>query len=211
MSNINVGEVIFMTKPSRWDKKREELRRKIIEKSLELFQTQGFQATTMEQIAEVCDIARGTLYNHFPNKESIIQGYLQNSSEDSEAEILEILEAEGSTYSRLLTALSRINQWSAKNEEILKMHTTFRLNEVTTNAGGLSSGNLYRTLLRIIEKGQQQGELRKDSTAETLTQYLVALYTASFFKWLQGDKAQLGEKEMANLLQFFLYGAVTQS
>lgn len=196
-----------MTKQSRWDKKREELRRRIIETSIHLFQTQGFQETPMEQIAEKCDIARGTLYNHFPNKESILQTYLNDSRQDSEPEILALLAAEGTTRSRLLTALMKISEWSEKNREILRMHTSFRLNGLFSK-GGYSTQNLYITLWRILKLGQDRGELRRDMTADSLAKYLNALCTTCFLEWLSGEKPQLGEKEMAELLDLFLSGAM---
>lgn len=199
-----------MTKLSRWDKRRIELRGRIIETSLRLFKSQGFQETTMEQIAEECDIARGTLYNHFPNKESILQTYLKNSREDREPELLALLAAEGDTYSRLLTALMKINEWSENNKEILRMHTSIRLNELFGN-GGYSTRNLYLTLTRILKLGQESEELRRDITAESLAIYLSALYSTCYYEWLSGEKAELGQKETADILDFFLNGALKKT
>lgn len=40
--------------------------------AMALIRAYGFEETTMEQIAEEADIAKGTLYNYFPAKEAII-------------------------------------------------------------------------------------------------------------------------------------------
>ncbi len=32
----------------------------------------GYESVTMEQIAAAADVARGTLYNHFPFKEAVL-------------------------------------------------------------------------------------------------------------------------------------------
>ena len=64
---------------SRVERKKEETKRKIIEVALNLFKQQGFEATTMEQIASVVDIAKGTLYNYFPVKEAILNEYIQRA------------------------------------------------------------------------------------------------------------------------------------
>jgi len=40
---------------------------------MELFSTQGYGATSMRQIAEVCDQSTGNLYHHFGSKEAIFQ------------------------------------------------------------------------------------------------------------------------------------------
>jgi len=46
---------------------------KVLEVATELFSTQGYGATSMRQIAEVCDQSTGNLYHHFGSKEAIFQ------------------------------------------------------------------------------------------------------------------------------------------
>jgi len=45
----------------------------VLEAALNLFSTQGYGATSMRQIAEVCDQSTGNLYHHFGSKEKIFQ------------------------------------------------------------------------------------------------------------------------------------------
>ncbi len=45
----------------------------MLEAALELFSTQGYGATPMRQIADVCDQSVGNLYHHFGSKEKIFQ------------------------------------------------------------------------------------------------------------------------------------------
>jgi AcrR family transcriptional regulator len=54
-------------------KEREKLARKkaIVDAAREVFFKNGFQATTMDQIAEVADLSKGSLYLHFPTKEEL--------------------------------------------------------------------------------------------------------------------------------------------
>ncbi|SCH32378.1 MULTISPECIES: TetR/AcrR family transcriptional regulator [unclassified Romboutsia] len=49
-----------------------DLRKKIIEKSSELFLTQGYNKTTVRKIADDCGIGRGHLYYYFKKKEDIL-------------------------------------------------------------------------------------------------------------------------------------------
>jgi len=46
---------------------------KVLEAALDLFSTQGYGATSMRQIAEVCEQSVGNLYHHFGSKEAIFQ------------------------------------------------------------------------------------------------------------------------------------------
>lgn len=46
--------------------------KKILEVSLELFATQGFEATTSAQIAEKAEVSAGSVYHHFQNKKELL-------------------------------------------------------------------------------------------------------------------------------------------
>jgi len=54
-------------------KEREKSARKkaILDAARDVFFEKGFQATTMEQIAEVAELSKGSLYLHFPTKEEL--------------------------------------------------------------------------------------------------------------------------------------------
>jgi TetR/AcrR family transcriptional regulator of autoinduction and epiphytic fitness len=49
------------------DRKREA----IVQAATTLFQTLGFDGTSMDKVAEAADVSKRTLYNHFPSKEEL--------------------------------------------------------------------------------------------------------------------------------------------
>ncbi len=52
-------------------KKGEETRRRIIEKSLQLFSVKGYYNTAVNDILKATGLTKGGLYGHFPSKEAI--------------------------------------------------------------------------------------------------------------------------------------------
>jgi AcrR family transcriptional regulator len=54
------------------DRKRDRTRRMIQAEALRLFAQQGFQATTIEQIAAAADLAPRTFFRYFPTKEEVV-------------------------------------------------------------------------------------------------------------------------------------------
>lgn len=56
----------------------------ILEVSLELFSTQGFEATSVSQIAEAVGIRKASLYSHFASKQEILDALLDNLSAEYE-------------------------------------------------------------------------------------------------------------------------------
>lgn len=91
-----------MTMPmNRRERKKEETRLNIIDCSIELFRAKGFQETSMEEIATKTDIAKGTLYNYFENKESILSAYVQSSIMDFGEELESLLKDHSGIEARL--------------------------------------------------------------------------------------------------------------
>ena len=52
-----------------------------------LFGTQGFAATTMDEIAEAAGVAKGAVYHHFKTKEAVFEAVFDSVSRDLVAEI----------------------------------------------------------------------------------------------------------------------------
>lgn len=57
---------------SRWERRKERTHRRLLEAAERLFQAKGFDATTVEEIAAAADVAKGTFFNYFENKESLL-------------------------------------------------------------------------------------------------------------------------------------------
>ena len=58
---------------TRHDRRREASRARILEAALELFRTQGLEATTIEQICARADVANRTFFNHFPTRRDMVR------------------------------------------------------------------------------------------------------------------------------------------
>ena len=58
----------------RREKRKQEIRTRIEEAAYRLFQRQGIEDTSIEQICVEADVARRTFYGHFPNKHALLGG-----------------------------------------------------------------------------------------------------------------------------------------
>lgn len=56
----------------RRERKKLATRRRILEAALGLFEEKGYEATTVEEIAERADVAKGTVFNYFPQKRAFL-------------------------------------------------------------------------------------------------------------------------------------------
>jgi AcrR family transcriptional regulator len=58
--------------PGRRERKKLETRNRIFSEAIRLFIEQGFDATTVEEIAERADVGKGTVFNYFPQKTAFL-------------------------------------------------------------------------------------------------------------------------------------------
>ncbi|WP_444996954.1 TetR family transcriptional regulator [Aliikangiella sp. IMCC44359] len=68
--------------------KQAEIRCSIIENAVELFSSQGFDGTTMKQIAREVGIGDATIYKYFASKDKLIFAYYGLKAEESVQEFL---------------------------------------------------------------------------------------------------------------------------
>jgi AcrR family transcriptional regulator len=57
---------------SRRERKKKETRQRLLSAAMELFREQGYTATTVEDITDRADVAKGTFFNYFPSKEALL-------------------------------------------------------------------------------------------------------------------------------------------
>ena len=58
---------------SRRERRRHEIRTRILEAAMRLFDEKGFQATTVAEICDAADVAQKTFFNHFASKPDMLR------------------------------------------------------------------------------------------------------------------------------------------
>lgn len=194
---------------SRMARKKKETRQKIVNVAMGLFKRQGFTNTTMEQIAEKTDIARKTLYNHFPAKEAIVDEYVRDISKGYAQETMETLHNLPDTRARLLAVLNRAYEWVEMNLEIADICLAYRLKNTCQGSGYNNDQTGTQSLMaETIRLGQQAGEIRRDISVKMLVKQMDVLRANVVLSWL-GDPLEFElRQEMAKVVDLFLYGAI---
>src|SRR5262245_52408633 len=63
-------------RPDRRSRRERETRERILDAAITCFLERGFQATTIDEIAERADVARATVFNHYAEKQELLSAYL---------------------------------------------------------------------------------------------------------------------------------------
>src|SRR5215470_14525084 len=85
----------MVTKAPRRERKKAAVRRRIIETAVDLFGRHGLDGVTVEHIADVADLGKGTIYNYFQTKEDIVVAYMVEKEREVQARIAHLAESKG--------------------------------------------------------------------------------------------------------------------
>lgn len=192
---------------TRTERRKNEVRQKIVRTAVDLFERQGFHNTTMEQIAQEADIARKTLYNYFPVKEAIADEYVRGISkglaENTEAMLAELPD----TRAKLTAALSNTYSWVEINPEITAICLGYRRSSSHYSKEKQEATGTQSLIAKILQSGQENGEIRADLSVKQLGFYIEALRGTMVFEWLKQPARSDLHEEIDKLVELFLYGA----
>ena len=173
----------------------------ILDTAQELFMEQGFDQTSISQILEATQIARGTLYYYFSSKEEIMDAIIERTIEraftDSQAfannRELTIIE-------RLAGSMAALNLNHQEGEEVL-LHLNQPQNALLhEKTNQILLERAPQILLPIIQDGIAAGDMKTDYPYESLEMiltYSLQVFDSSF-QTLPPEKQQ-------QKLQAFLY------
>jgi len=191
--------------PGKWGK-RQRTRDRIAQAGIALFQAQGFDATTMEQVAAAADVVRGTLYNHFPVKEAIVVYWLHAQLAEALGPLMTEAMARSSFLARVATLLDASAQWWSQYRGFAAPYVRHRFQEVREDQGDEPTSDIIPAYALLVREGQASGELSPAIDADRLASYLHFLTLCALLDWVADPKTGLAQR-YADALEFFMEGA----
>lgn len=85
---------------------RVELRERIILAAVELFTTNGIKSITMDEIAASLGISKRTLYEVFPDKETLLEECILKSQKDGDIFVKGVIETSSNVFGSFVEMLS---------------------------------------------------------------------------------------------------------
>lgn len=173
----------------------------ILDTAQELFMEQGFDQTSISQILEAAQIARGTLYYYFSSKEEIMDAIIERTIERAFTASQAFADnRELTIIERLAGSMAALNLNHQEGEEVL-LHLNQPQNALLhEKTNQILLERAPQILLPIIQDGIAAGDMKTDYPYESLEMILTYSLQAfgSSFQALPPEKQQ-------QKLQAFLY------
>lgn len=191
--------------PGRRERKRLQQLDHLADTAWTLFEAEGYEAVTMERIAAEADVAKATLYKHFPVKEALLRHRFHRDLRDSVRDQFPVVAAEPIGAARLRKFFALSAAWSEQHRGYLLPYVQYRLAERRCPEDDAQRSGLERIFTALIAEGQAAGRFRADIGAQALAVYLEFLYLAALLRWLTGQAPAL-QAEFDTMLMLFLGG-----
>lgn len=143
-----------------------------------LFASRGYDAVSMNEIAQAAGVSKANIFHHFSNKKALYLEVLRTACSNDSAELLRELEQQsGPVIERLqrfvahhLASLLRNERSARLIQREVRQGSDSRAKELAQQV----FGDNFMRLLTLIKAGQAQGELRADVEPALIVVLLLA-------------------------------------
>ena len=179
---------------NRLERRKLEVREKILAAAFELFLDKGVAATTIEEICDRADVANRTFFNHFATRQDMIRALAQRRLVNLHDVVFDrdnqpIPERLVGVFDDIAAAL--VGTGDTYRELIGEM--------LATSGYGIQRGfNLHDTFVELIKEGVARGEVGARHDAETLADIIVGALSGGIINWTV-DRTYSLETNLHNL------------
>lgn len=173
---------------TRRERRKVEVRDRIVEAGIALFEERGFAATKVAEICERADIAHKTFFNYFPSKQDLLRAIALYSLDQLLADIEEARTRTGPTAERLGFFFTRIAD-RAEQAGPLRRELLNELVHVAHDSGTEpeQARKLHAAFGALVRDGLAAGDLSARHDADTLTEMVMGAFYVLMFNWANLD------------------------
>lgn len=185
----------------RRERKRERTASHLSAIAFRLFERQGYDAVSMEQIAAEADVAKATLYNHFPVKEALIAHRFREDIAAGMSERAAALAAFKDFDSRMRYLLRESAAWHTARKAYLPQYLRYltgqaRHGENRPGDGNADAGGL-QILTLMFAAAQASGEVESRQSAVEIAWSFEYLLFGAIVAWLTNPGIDLTTRFLA--------------
>jgi AcrR family transcriptional regulator len=192
----------------RRERRKLEVRNRILQAAAELFEERGCKAATVVDICDRADVAKTSFFNHFPSKQDVLCALAVVVFDELVADV-ERARAGYSDTALSLCAFFRDIAAQMDGAGPTAREFTAELIRATQDAGFESDENkrLNAAFERLVEDGRRRGDVTSPHRNDTLGEMISAVYYGLIMAWIQNDTYAI-ERKAAEAARF-LADAIT--
>jgi TetR/AcrR family transcriptional regulator, cholesterol catabolism regulator len=147
------------TSTNRWARRKARTRQRLLAAGETLFRDRGFDATTVEEVAEAADVAKGTFFNYFESKETLLGALLV---ERTQAIVEDPPDGDLSPPDRIRALFDRLRQELEPYVHLFPRMFAYAVAHPQASHPASERPALWQALAAVVRDGQRDGTFRAD-------------------------------------------------
>ena len=168
----------------------------VLERSVEVFNAQGFDGTSMEDLARHLGVTKSAIYHHVPSKDALLGLALDNALSGLEDAARDVRAAEGPAVARLETLVRRSVEVLVDRLPYVTLLLRVHGNSDVERQALTRRRRLDRLTAELVKEAVADGDLRPDVDAAVTARLLFGTVN-SLAEWLRPSSAHTAA-ELAN-------------
>jgi TetR/AcrR family transcriptional regulator, cholesterol catabolism regulator len=170
----------------RRERKKLEVERRIRDAALRLFHDKGYEATTVEEIAELADVAKGTFFNYFPRKDALLEALAEDLAGELLDELGPVESWRGTAREQLLRLFLRLGDLVARDPELSKVMIIENMRRFWMRAEADPLEQEFHELVRaVLTRAVERGEIEARADVASGARLFDAAYVTTMIEWLK--------------------------
>lgn len=183
-------------------------RQLIIEAATNSFSLFGYKATTMDQVAKLANVGKGTIYTFFKNKEELFDEIISTLIRDMKNVAEEAMDRNLTFFENASRVLFRLLEFRKSHQLTIKLFQEER--DIGTKAVVDVVQRMEQAIIQymknIIQEAIDRGEI-KPCNPEITAFVMLKLYVSLIFDWEQYH-APLNKEEITNLFKLYFFNGL---
>ena len=159
-------------------------REQVLQAAAQSFALFGYKATTMDQVAKIANVGKGTIYTFFENKEELFDEILLQAIRELRRRAEAEIRSERAFFENVYHALDAILEFREEHELFLKLSQELR--DIGTPQAKAALFKVESVVLAFLEKligeAMSKGSIREGNT-EVIAFGMLKLFIALTGEW----------------------------
>ncbi|MDR4937553.1 TetR/AcrR family transcriptional regulator [Rossellomorea marisflavi] len=179
-------------------------KKQIVDAATKSFSLFGYKATTMDQVAKLANVGKGTIYTFFSNKEELFDEIAFSLMNEMKCRAEEAISPNVTFSENVHNALFSMLEYRKEHKLTIKLYQEAR--EMGTPAVSDALHKLEQMVVEFLSERISraiESKAIKPCDPEMTAFVMLKLYVALIFDW-ERERGELDKDEIANLFKLYL-------
>lgn len=168
--------------------KKRKTKKAILSAAIELFGKNGFEQTSIAQLAKTAGVGKGTVYSYFRTKQDILQAFCDDELEFIHEQLASKTNESAPVLEQLVTIFMAEFEYVTRNPEFGRLYMqeiVFPRQEIVKKHKE-QENKYFEMIFPILSRAQDRGEIRKEMELLHLCGHFFALFLLLVHSWYAG-------------------------